>query len=154
MSFVLPAHLRFRRRLAASPLFQLDAVALSLLVQNHIDRLVHAASASPPDLRKAARGPTRASDAGATASTILRPLLRQPKVAPTADYEDPSVGLATLITAGPKALAAATHVMTEVARCRPQFRPRAMVNFGAGDAPAVSVAGRAFREGEEVEEWV
>lgn len=153
-SFVLPAHLRSRRRLAASPLLQPEAVALSPRVQNHIDRLVHAASASPRDLRKAARGPTRASDAGATASKILRPVLGKPKVAPTADYEDPSVGLAALITAGPQALAAATHVMTEVARCRPQFRPRAMVDFGAGVAPAVSAAGRAFREGEEVEEGV
>ena len=29
-----------------------------------------------------------------------------------------------------------------------------MVNFWAADALAVSVAGRAFREGEDVEEWV
>lgn len=151
-SFVLPAHLRSRRRLAASPILQPEAVALSPSVQHHIDRLVHAASASPRDLRKAARGPTRASDAGATASKILRPVLGKPRVAPPADYEDPAVGLAALITAGPQALAAATYVMTEVARCRPKFQPRTMIDFGAGVAPAVSAAGRAFWKGKESEE--
>lgn len=148
----LPAPLRSRRRLAASPLLPPEAVALSPAVQAHVERLTRDLKASPRDLRKESRSVLRASHAGAAASKKhkLERVGGAPRVAEVADYRNAATGLAGLVTQGPQAVASMTYVMAELRRCRPRFSPRSMLDFGAGSAPAVSAAGRVFRRNEGV----
>lgn len=141
----LPSQLRSKRRLAASPLLPPEAVAVAPVVQTHVERLARAMEKTPRDLRKTGRSVDRGAQAGAVATRKLKRVGGAPRVAAVADYRDSATGLAELVTRGPQAIASLTYVMAELRRCRPMFKPRSMLDFGAGAAPAVSAAGRVFR---------
>jgi ribosomal protein RSM22 (predicted rRNA methylase) len=147
---------RASRRLWASPMLPLEAVAVTSSVQRAIQVVVKRAKLSLSDLGHAALPSNNFSgvpDARGQAQddvNKVRPNIR--RRGPLTSSSSPSVfsfenrELAAAVTSAPLSLASNVHVMSELRRCRPFAKPTSMLDFGAGSAASTSAAARVFRE--------
>lgn len=131
-----------KRKIKASPILRLEAVALPRSVQDKIEIILSEAKMTPKDIRRASKIMDRVV-ATETAHERRAASRGSPLVEAPPPY-DPSQTAAYIATRSPGTYATNVHVMTEARRCIPQFSPKSMLDFGSGPGISVMAAARVF----------
>ncbi len=136
-----------RRRIAASPVLRLEEVAVPEPVQRAVETVVAKGGQSVRDIRVSSRrGETaRAAEAhDKKMSRKMRAAGTTVHVLAPPNYDNPADCTAYITVRAPGTRAGAVHVLSELRRLRPNFRPDSVLDFGAGVGVAAASAAKVF----------